>query len=1244
MNNKGVNNMNSKIIKFFLSLLLGVVLFAGSTFAEEGDGKNKSNTLNKPTADPIRAYMNINFVSTIIKNDGVSDINIGQDASGLVYPKGSGRTAVYTSGLLWAANVNDPAELDPHVGGTVYRTGLQPGWIDASGTVVTDDPRVRIFRVRPDAFPGLTTSDVDVSGEAVDEVKSVSEVLAQYQLDWTEWPGELGAPYDDIDGNGSYDPTIDVPGVPGADQSIWYVANDMEGARTSFMYGTDPMGIEMQATFWAYAQTGALGNMFFRRYVIINKTDVIGTNRTFDSMYVSMFSDPDVGDAGDDYAGCDTVLSITMAYNGAANDVVYGGTPPAVGFDFFQGPIVPAPGDSAIFKGKWIYDYKNLPMTAAYYFINDDPTLTDPVQGSYPEGAVRFYRFLKGRIGLNNNPFVDPNTGNPSTFTLPGDPVTRTGWIDGQQFVAGDRRIGAASGPFVMAPGDTQEVVIAEVLGGAITGVDRLSAVALMKFYDQVAQVAYDNFFDLPTPPPAPNVDVVELDGEIVLDWSKDNSKVLATETSSIKGYEFQGYNVYQLPTASSSVSEGKRVATFDVIDGVGKINDVVFDPTTGSVVTLPVQFGNDTGIKRFISITEDAINQRPLINGLRYYFGVSSYNYNPDFGAVPNNLETPIKILTIIPNSNDPGVTLGDGTGDELEITHVGTADGGPTVSIVDPTEITGDEYEVFFTEEAQIRNADGDWVAASTVLRKTRIMGPDTLTGSSVDISAIYSPTAGVIELTCFFNYVTPDGNWCDGIEMDFPSSMTIVDAPRFEAGGGPITPVVIGNHIEMGDVSGALTGDGWFHGGETWTIYVSTFDLPSDGIDWEIWDDGWSGGAVNAIGTTIVTEIGNAARLADHWNLRNVTTGGVVLEKQTVINGTDIWPPRDDSPTELGPDAAPVVDGFQINLSIVYGAPVDFTTLTVDGDGTYDIDSYFANGWAITAKSYDAFGAGTLELSELQKDYEVRFTGVYEDETASVVYVQEGTGSIVTLYGARGYDLADHPMNPNPGTEESFTVRIPFEVWSIDDEKQINLIIYDREGDLTEPQFYAFNPAGRMYCEFLPTDYHENVVDVNGPEVDNLTWNTIYWEMDWVNGDVLTFQYDNPIVKGSDTYRFNTIAEAYSSSLASDQVDEINVFPNPYYGINTEEINKYNRFVTFNHIPDGTVKVRIFNLAGVLVRTMDKEDEGQFMRWDLANEDGLPVASGLYIAYIDMPDLGTTKILKLAIVQEQQVLDRF
>jgi hypothetical protein len=126
-------------------------------------------------------------------------------------------------------------------------------------------------------------------------------------------------------------------------------------------------------------------------------------------------------------------------------------------------------------------------------------------------------------------------------------------------------------------------------------------------------------------------------------------------------------------------------------------------------------------------------------------------------------------------------------------------------------------------------------------------------------------------------------------------------------------------------------------------------------------------------------------------------------------------------------------------------------------------------------------------------------------------------------------------------------------------------------------------------------------------------------------------------------NDIYTFTAPAASQSNDLALDQVDQINVFPNPYYGVNSEELNKYNRFVTFTHLPKNA-KVRIFNLAGVLVKNIDKTDDGQFLRWDLANQDGLPVASGLYIAYIELPDLGTTKILKLAIVQEQQILDRY
>lgn len=125
-------------------------------------------------------------------------------------------------------------------------------------------------------------------------------------------------------------------------------------------------------------------------------------------------------------------------------------------------------------------------------------------------------------------------------------------------------------------------------------------------------------------------------------------------------------------------------------------------------------------------------------------------------------------------------------------------------------------------------------------------------------------------------------------------------------------------------------------------------------------------------------------------------------------------------------------------------------------------------------------------------------------------------------------------------------------------------------------------------------------------------------------------------------NDQFTFTATAPSSSTALAKQDVNSINVFPNPYYGVNSQEVNKYSKYITFNHLPNNAT-IRIFNLAGTLVKTVNHSG-GQFDYWDLTNDSGLPVASGLYIAYIDMPDLGATKILKIAIIQEQQFLDRF
>ncbi len=330
--------MNFKFFRFLPLFLLSVAFVIGNAKAE-GDKKESNNQLSKVQGTPVRAYLDINNLSTVFKNDGISDIDAQETNSGLVFPKGSGKAAVFTSGFLWGVKI--PGDPQPRVGGTAYRTGLQGGKITNSGLppaqLTAEDPEaanVRIYRVRPNVFPGGLS--VDLSSEASVEGLSQDAVRAQYEADWTNWPAADGAPYNDVDANGSYDPNVDIPGVPGANQTIWFVANDLNPGRTTNLYGAQPIGVELQATIWAYSQTGALGSMFFRKYKLINKS-----NTTFDSTYVSMWSDVDLGNSTDDFAGCDTTLSLGFVYNANANDATYNPLPPpAVGFDFFQGPLL----------------------------------------------------------------------------------------------------------------------------------------------------------------------------------------------------------------------------------------------------------------------------------------------------------------------------------------------------------------------------------------------------------------------------------------------------------------------------------------------------------------------------------------------------------------------------------------------------------------------------------------------------------------------------------------------------------------------------------------------------------------------------------------------------------------------------------------------------------------------------------------------------------------------------------------
>jgi hypothetical protein len=443
------------------------------------------------TNDSYRAFL-INSVFNYYGNNGDGSLNNSVGTPAFEFPIGSGKFMFYEDGVVWGGLHKGRAT--PKVGGSVYRHGLQAGKILSSGTPSTaplaDDPslsKYRVYRVRPEVNPRTPLDSVSAIVEAERllisryESPTAQQIYDQYVTDWREWPGSEGAPYRDVDSNGVYDPTVDIPGQPGSGQTLWYVANDMDSIRTMNLAGSPSIGLEMQRTVWGYSLSGALGNTIFVSTLLINKSGA-----SVDSMFLVQWADPDLGDLGDDLVGCDLQRNLGYVYNGKSTDGVYGTQVPAGGFLLLQGPIVWSPGDSAIFKRHLLRGYRNLPMSAFLFFHNAS-TYIDPAQGA--NGDIQWYRLMNGLAAKTGAEYIDPVTTLPSKFLLSGDPVTGIGWIDGTSgLVPGDRRFCLVTGPFTMASGDTQELVVAQLAG---MGGDRLSSVTALRYNADLVVAAF---------------------------------------------------------------------------------------------------------------------------------------------------------------------------------------------------------------------------------------------------------------------------------------------------------------------------------------------------------------------------------------------------------------------------------------------------------------------------------------------------------------------------------------------------------------------------------------------------------------------------------------------------------------------------------------------------------------------------------------------------------------------------------
>jgi len=133
-------------------------------------------------------------------------------------------------------------------------------------------------------------------------------------------------------------------------------------------------------------------------------------------------------------------------------------------------------------------------------------------------------------------------------------------------------------------------------------------------------------------------------------------------------------------------------------------------------------------------------------------------------------------------------------------------------------------------------------------------------------------------------------------------------------------------------------------------------------------------------------------------------------------------------------------------------------------------------------------------------------------------------------------------------------------------------------------------------------------------------------------------------SPLTPG-DKYRF-IVKMDVTAATEKDLFNKINVFPNPLFaynpGVGYTGGSPDAPYVTFSNLPT-QINIKIYSLSGNLIRSLVKEDADPYMTWDLLNENGLRVASGMYLAIVSNPEFGQ-RVLKFAIIMPQKQIRRF
>ena len=140
------------------------------------------------------------------------------------------------------------------------------------------------------------------------------------------------------------------------------------------------------------------------------------------------------------------------------------------------------------------------------------------------------------------------------------------------------------------------------------------------------------------------------------------------------------------------------------------------------------------------------------------------------------------------------------------------------------------------------------------------------------------------------------------------------------------------------------------------------------------------------------------------------------------------------------------------------------------------------------------------------------------------------------------------------------------------------------------------------------------------------------------------------------GYPTYRFRIDGSQprtdLNDSLVNRALDMVNIVPNPYYGFSDYEDTQFETNIKITNLP-ARATVTIYSLDGKFIRQYNRDEAeatlvgenrpvaarqiSPALEWDLRNQKGIPVASGVYLIHVAAPGLGE-RTLKFFGVQRQ------